>query len=288
MYDMPLYRPPSEGNSLIIQVTLGCAHNKCTFCSMYKSKKFKIKPLEVIKREIDEFRNEYGSVDRIFLADGDALIIKMDTLREIMIYINEVFKECERITMYASPKSIIEKTEEELKELKSLKLKMVYMGLESGSAEILEDINKGATRDEIIKASKKIRASGILLSATVIAGVGGKKKSYIHAVETGKAISDISPDYASVLSLMIEPGTEMYNNIKSGKFETLNGIEILEEIKLMIQNIETTSKIIFRSNHASNYVSLKGELMEDRDRLIKDIDWCISNGFISKEDSRRL
>ena len=191
MYDMPLYRPPSEANSLIIQATLGCSHNKCTFCSMYKSKKFKIKHLDVIKKEIDEFRKMYSRVDRIFLADGDALIIDMNTLREIMLYLNKVFKECERITMYASPKSIMRKTKDELIELRNLNLKMVYMGVESGSNEVLKDINKGATREELIEVSKKIKESNILLSITVIAGIAGREKSNIHAVETGKIIGEM-------------------------------------------------------------------------------------------------
>lgn len=288
MYDMPLYRPPSEANSLIIQVTLGCSHNKCTFCSMYKSKKFKIKPLDVIKKEIDEFRKMYSRVDRIFLADGDALIIDMNTLREIMLYINKVFKECERITMYASPKSIMRKTREELIELRNFNLKMVYMGVESGSSEVLKDINKGATREELIEASKKIKDSNILLSITVIAGVAGREKSNIHAVETGKIIGEISPNYASILSLMVERDTLIYEKIENGQFKLLNNIEILEEIKIILQNIETKENIVFRSNHASNYVSLKGDLMKDRDRLIEDINWCIKNDYLTKENVRRL
>lgn len=288
MYDMPLYRPPSEAYSLIIQVTLGCSHNKCNFCSMYKTKRFSIKELEIIKKEIDEFRNIYDNVERIFLADGDALIIPMEKLREILKYINKVFPECNRITMYASPKSIKNKTLEELIELNKLGLKMVYMGIESGSEIVLEKINKGATREELIESGKKIKESGILLSATVIAGIGGRTYSHIHAKDTRRLISEISLDYLGVLSLMVEENTDIYNDIKEGRFKLLNSIEILKEIKEIIINIDTEDKIIFRSNHASNYVSLRGTLGEDKDRLIYDIDWCIKNHKLAKEEDRRL
>ncbi|WP_317310930.1 radical SAM protein [Clostridium thermobutyricum] len=288
MYDMPLYRPPSEANSLIIQATLGCSHNKCSFCSMYKGKKFTIKPLEQIKEEILEFRKIYTYVQRIFIADGDALIIPMNDLRELLKFIKNTFKECTRVTMYASPKSIRLKTIDELRELKNLGLEMVYMGIESGSEEILKDINKGATRDEIIQASKKIKESDIKLSATIISGIGGKEKTNLHAKDTGSIISIIKPNYVGVLSLMIEKNTEIEEKVKNDELEILSSFEILKEIKEILKNINTDEKIIFRSNHASNYVSLKGNLPIDKDRLIEDIDWCIENSYIKNEKNRSL
>lgn len=288
MYDMPLYRPPSEANSLIIQATLGCSHNKCSFCSMYKGKKFTIKPLEQIKEEILEFRKIYTYVQRIFIADGDALIIPMNDLRELLKFIKNTFKECTRVTMYASPKSIRLKTIDELRELKNLGLEMVYMGIESGSEEILKDINKGATRDEIIQAGKKIKESDIKLSATIISGIGGKEKTNLHAKDTGSIISIIKPDYVGVLSLMIEKNTEIEEKVKNGELEILSSFEILKEIKEILKNINTDEKIIFRSNHASNYVSLKGTLPIDKDRLIEDINWCIENSYIKNEKNRSL
>ena len=288
MYDMPLYRPPSEANSLIIQATLGCSHNKCSFCSMYKGKKFTIKPLEQIKEEILEFRKIYTYVQRIFIADGDALIIPMNDLRELLKFIKNTFKECTRVTMYASPKSIRLKTIDELRELKNLGLEMVYMGIESGSEEILKYINKGATRDEIIQAGKKIKESDIKLSATIISGIGGKEKTNLHAKDTGSIISIIKPNYVGVLSLMIEKNTEIEEKVKNGELEILSSFEILKEIKEILKNINTDEKIIFRSNHASNYVSLKGNLPIDKDRLIEDIDWCIENSYIKNEKNRSL
>lgn len=288
MYNMPLYRPPSEANSLIIQATLGCSHNKCSFCSMYKGKKFTIKPLEKIKEEILEFRRMDSYVQRIFIADGDALIIPMNDLRNLLKFIKNTFKECTRVTMYASPKSIRLKTIDELIELKNLGLEMVYMGIESGSEEILKDINKGATRDEIIQAGKKIKESGTKLSATIISGIGGKEKTDIHAKDTGSIISIIKPDYIGVLSLMVERNTEIEEKVKNGELKILSSFEILKEIKEILKNINTDEKIIFRSNHASNYVSLKGTLPIDKDRLIEDINWCIENSYIKNEKNRSL
>ncbi|MGL4913397.1 MAG: radical SAM protein [Romboutsia sp.] len=288
LYNMPLYRPPSEANSLIIQATLGCSHNNCSFCSMYKDKKFTIKSLDQIKKEILEFSESYPYTTRIFIADGDALIIPMKDLKEILISINKSFKNIERVTMYASPKSIQLKSLDELKELHSLGLKMVYMGIESGSDKVLLDIHKGATRQELIDAALKIKESNIKLSATVIAGISGLEYSKNHAIETGSLISIIKPDFLGVLSLMVERNTEIYYKVKDGTFKTLSNIEILNEIKLLLQNIDTDKPIVFRSNHASNYVSLKGTLPLEKSRLIEDINWCLNNNYLKNETSRRL
>ena len=287
-YDYPLYRPPSEAYSLIIQATLGCSQNKCTFCSMYKSKKFTIKPLEQIKKEIDFFRIYVKKAERIFLADGDALIMPMKILKEIFIYINEKFPEAERISLYGSPKSILLKTPEELLELKNLGLGLIYLGVESGSDKILSSVKKGVSREEIITAGKKVKKVGIPLSVTAIAGLGGKENSIEHAVETASLISEINPDYFGVLTLMLEEGTELLEEYKKGNFIPLSSSEILEETKLMIKNINVKEKCIFRSNHASNYVSLKGTLPYEKENILKTIDYALKNNEIKSEFLRRL
>lgn len=287
-YDYPLYRPPSEAYSLIIQATLGCSHNKCTFCSMYKNKKFTIKPLEQIKKEIDFFRIYVKKAERIFLADGDALIIPMKILKEIFIYINEKFPEAERISLYGSPKSILLKTPEELLELKKLGLGLIYLGVESGSDKILSSVKKGASREEIITAGKKVKKVGIPLSVTAIAGLGGKENSSEHAFETAALISEINPDYFGVLTLMLEEGTELLEEYKKGKFIPLSSSEILEETKLMIKNINVKEKCIFRSNHASNYVSLKGTLPYEKENILKTIDYALKNNKMKSDFLRRL
>ncbi len=287
-YDYPLYRPPSEAYSLIIQATVGCSQNKCTFCSMYKSKKFTIKPLEQIKKEIDFFRIYVKKAERIFLADGDALIMPMKILKEIFIYINEKFPEAERISLYGSPKSILLKTPEELLELKNLGLGLIYLGVESGSDKILSSVKKGVSREEIIAAGKKVKKVGIPLSVTAIAGLGGKENSIEHAVETASLISEINPDYFGVLTLMLEEGTELLEEYKKGNFIPLSSSEILEETKLMIKNINVKEKCIFRSNHASNYVSLKGTLPYEKENILKTIDSALENNEIKSEFLRRL
>ena len=287
-YDYPLYRPPSEAYSLIIQATLGCSHNKCTFCNMYKNKKFKIKPLEQIKQEIDFFRMYIKKAERIFIADGDALIIPMKILKEIFLYIKEKFPEVKKISLYGSPKSILLKKEEELQELKNLGLELIYLGVESGNDKILEKIKKGATKEEILKAGRKIKDAGLSLSVTVIAGLGGKENSKEHSIDTAKLISEINPDYLGVLTLMLEDGTELLEEYKKGNFNILSNVEILEEIKLMVENINVKRDCIFRSNHASNYVSLKGTLPYEKENIINSINYALKNNEMKDDYLRRL
>lgn len=288
MYDYPLYRPPSESNSLIIQATLGCSHNKCSFCSMYKSKKFSIKSLEEIKNDMNHFRKIYEHVEKIFLADGDALIIPTKDLKEILMYAGKLFPECSRITLYGSPKSILLKTHQELEELKALGLSMIYMGVESGSDEVLKDINKGASSEELLNAAVMVKNANISLSVTVIAGIGGRKNSKIHAVKTGELISNMAPDYLGVLSLMAEEETDLYNKIVKKEFQLLSDKEMLIEIKLLIEHINIEETIVFRCNHASNYVSLRGDLPCDKEAMINQIDYHIEHNKLKYEYDRRL
>ena len=288
MYDYPLYRPPSESNSLIIQATLGCSHNKCSFCNMYKSKKFTIKSIEDIKNSMNYYREIYEHVEKIFLADGDALIISTEELKEILTYIRKLFPECSRVTLYGSPKSILLKTLKELSELKALGLSMIYMGVESGDDEVLIDINKGVKSEELIHAAKKVRDANILLSVTVIAGIGGREKSFNHAIKTGEIISSMNPDYLGVLTLMVEEETDLYNKILNKEFELLNDKEVLSEIKLLIEHIHVNEPVIFRCNHASNYISLRGNLPKDKEVILNQIKYYQGTNKLKKEEERRL
>lgn len=288
VYIAPLYRPPSEALSLIVQITVGCSHNKCTFCGMYKGKRFRIKPMERIKEEIDFFRENIRYAERIFLADGDALILSFDKLKEIISYLNEKFPERTRISMYASPKAIQRKTVEELKALKEMGVTLLYLGVESGSDKVLKDIKKGVTKSEMIEAGKKIKEAGLALSVTAIAGITEKENSLEHAVETAEVISEINPDYFSILSLILEEGTELFEDCMNGKFIPLTNVEILEEIKNIIKNIHVKEKCVFRSNHASNYVALKGNLPQDRELLIETIERALKNKNLKSEMYRRL
>lgn len=290
VYNYPLYRPPSEAYSLIIQITLGCSHNKCTFCNMYKGKQFTIKPFEQVKGEIDFFRSQVSHIDKIFLADGDALIMRTESLIKILEYINLKFPEVKRISLYASPRSILLKTEKELEEIRNLGVSLVYMGLESGDNETLKEINKGATAEEITEAALKMKKIGFQLSVTVIAGILGNKDSTNHAVNTGKVISKIIPEYLGILCLVVHPETDIDIQCKKGEFVEASGDQIMEEIKLMIENINIpdNKKIIFRSNHASNYLNLKGNFPEDKARLLDDINYAISNDYIRQRNEQYL
>ena len=273
-YEGSIYRPPSEAWSLIIQATIGCSHNKCSFCSMYKDKKFRIRKTEEILDDIKEARMYYKSIKRVFLADGDALMIKTTELLRILQFIKEWIPECERVGIYASPKSIMLKTSEELKLLREAGLGIAYLGLESGSDEILRRINKGADSEEIVKAGLRIKDSGILLSVTLISGLGGAKLWKEHALESANAISRMKPDYLGLLTLMVEPGTKLYDEVSKGEFELLTPQQVALETIELLKNIDAEG-CVFRSNHASNYLSLKGTLNKDREMLIKQLNEAI-------------
>lgn len=286
-YEGNIYRPPSEARSLILQVAVGCAHNKCTFCSMYKDKSFRVKSWEEIKEDIDEARVLYRDIRRIFLADGDALILPTDRLLQILQYIKLKFPECERVGIYAAPKDILLKSEDELKKLKENGLGIVYIGIESGDDEILRSIKKGVTSTEIIDAGKKLRTIGIPISVTLISGIGGRERTKEHAIESARVVSLINPDYVSFLTLMLEEDTPLYKDWQNDKFSLLNPKEALQEIRLFIENTDLKGSI-FRANHASNYVSLGGVLNKEKDSLLKEIDDALSEDFFKPEYLRGL
>ncbi|WP_461614162.1 radical SAM protein [Clostridium sp. Marseille-QA1073] len=282
-YEGTVYRPPSEAYSLIIQATIGCSHNKCNFCSMYKEKRFRIRPVEEVIEDLHIARSRYKKVEKIFLADGDALIIPMKKLKIILKAIKEIFPECQRVGVYGSPKSILIKSVEDLKELRDLGIGIVYLGIESGSDKILKEVNKGVTSQEIIVAGKKVKECGIKLSVTLISGLGGKENIEEHGVESALVISEVNPDYLGFLTLMIEPDTKLYDKVQNGDFKLLNPQEVMEEIKIFIENVNVENTV-FRSNHASNYVSLKGTLPLDKEKILNTINSALkdSNSYKSE------
>lgn len=290
IYDYPLYRPPNEAHSLILQITLGCSHNKCTFCNMYKDKKFRIKTLDEIKEEIDFFRAQIKYARRIFLADGDALIIKTSTLLEILNYLNEKFPEKERVSIYASPKSLMLKTPEELRTLKEAGIELVYIGLESGDNEVLTNVNKGSTVENFIVGVKKAKEVGFQTSITVIAGLAGKNKdaSKKHALKTAYAIQEVSPTYLGILCLNILPNTILAKQAEKGKFIEASSYEIINEIKIMIENlnISKNSPLILRANHISNYLNLQGTLPEDKEKILSNINYVLKNNNVIERVQR--
>lgn len=271
-YEGTVYRPPSEASSLIIQLTIGCARNTCTFCAMYKDKTFRVRDLQEVVEDLEMARKYYQriKVKRIFLADGDALIVKTADLLYILDKCKEYFPEVERISVYGAPKDIIHKTPEELKQLKDAGLDMVYMGLESGDDQVLKEVKKGVTAAEMIEAGQKVRAAGMILSMTIISGLGGKKLMREHALNSAKVISAIKPEYVGFLTLLIEPGTPMYEQYKAGELDLLTPEEALDETQLFIENVDAEGTV-FRANHASNYVPLAGTLNAEKSKILAQI-----------------
>ncbi len=285
-YEGTVYRPPSEANSLIVQVTIGCSHNSCTFCSMYRRKQFRVKDVSTIKDELREFRQMYKTVKRIFLADGDAFILKTEDLIEVLNEIRTLFPECERVSSYATPKDILNKSHDEIRILKDMGLKLLYMGIESGSDKILLQINKGVTAKEIVVAGQKAIKAGIQLSVTLISGIGGTVNSREHAIESAKVISEINPHYVGLLTLMIEPDTEMYDQIESSEMLLLSPKEVMLETYEFISHLEV-SNCLFRSNHASNYVPLGGNLNRDKEKMLKELQTYLSDEADFKDERYR-
>ena len=271
-YEGSIYRPPSEANSLILQVAVGCSYNRCTFCHSFQHKEFRIKSFEEIKEDIDE-ASGYGSIPRVFLADGDALIIPQKDLVRILSYLKLKIRGLERVGIYANAVDVLKKDPDELKELRGLGLGILYLGLESGNAEVLKRIRKNATAEQMVRAAKRVKEAGILLSVTVLLGIGGVELSQAHAEDTGKVLSQMDPDFVGALSLMIVPGTPIDEELRSGRLVLPTPFELIRELETMIANCELTN-CFFASNHASNYLPLRIRMPEEKKRalqLIKEV-----------------
>ncbi|MBR3212420.1 MAG: radical SAM protein [Firmicutes bacterium] len=288
-YEGDIYRPPSEAYSLLIQATIGCSHNKCAFCSMFKDKRFRVRKLEEITADLKECRSYYGRIDRIFLCDGDAMCLSAGKLPDILRPIRELFPECQRVGIYSRSRGILDKTDEELRALAEAGLGIAYIGAESGSAEVLRRMNKGESIEAVTAAVRKAEAAGIQTSVTFISGLGGRELWREHAEATGKVIGEMGASYVSLLTLMVERRAPIYEKIREGRFELLSGKEVLEEAKLILENVPDDMKpCVFRSNHASNYVSLRGNLPKDRERMIKQLEAAIADESLMKDERFRM
>jgi len=287
IYEGVVYRPPSEAGSWILQATIGCSHNRCTFCNMYKDKSFRIRSVQELEDEIHKVRELYPDIRRVFIADGDALMIRTEDLKYLLSEIRASFHKLERIGIYASPKSIHSKTDDELISLYEAGLGIAYLGLESGDPEILLRVRKGDTREGIISAGKRLKASGIKLSITAISGLGGKERWREHALMTASAVNEIRPHYLGLLTLMVEQGTELWTSVQAGSFQLLTPDEAARETLSLLQELDCDG-LVFRSNHASNYVALKGTLNMDRDKLISQLKRAIEDEGFKDESFRRL
>jgi len=266
-----VYRPPSEAYSLIIQATLGCNHNKCTFCGSYRDKKFSIRSLKEIEEDLREAAHAMGTVQRVFLADGDALCIPQRRLVEILQAVNRTFPNLERIGIYANGKNILRKSVEDLQILRSHKLEIIYMGVETGDADLLEKICKGSTYDRLVQAGRRVKDAGITLSVTVLLGIGGVEGSSKHARETARILTDIDPHYVGALSVIVVPGTPLHDEYLRGAFRLPDPFGLIAELRTMIAESSFTN-CVFRSNHASNYLPVRATLPRDKEKIVASID----------------
>ena len=271
-------RPPSEAESYILQITYGCSHNKCTFCPTYPDKSFRIRSLNEVMEDIEMTQNLMPQTRRVFLADGNALVLSNQKLMPILNALNSAFPELQRIGIYANASDILRKTDLELKELCAKKLLIIYIGLESGSNKVLQRVKKGATAEEMIEAVKKAQNAGFKVSVIGLLGLGGTDFWKEHAIATGKTVSVMSPLYFSLLTLMVVPGTELHRQWEEGKFILPEPLDMLREVRVVIESINVSSGCIFRTNHASNYLPLAGRLPNDKEKLLKIIDQALAEG----------
>ncbi len=271
-YDYPLYRPPSEAKSLIFQVTLGCSFNECSFCDMYRSKEYEERPWDQVKVEIDMMAKQLPDTKRIFLADGDALNLGAGYIVKIVNYLYEKFPKLERVSAYAMPMNILKKTPDELKQMREAGLKMLYLGIESGSDIILKKVTKGALAKTIVKAVNKAKKAGYVMSCMVILGLGGSKYSEEHIRGTAEVINQCSPNYVGALTLYLENGIkdEFYQKFAE-PFEPVSDEQALDELESLISQIDVKDEIIFRANHGSNAYTIKGTFPQDKDTMLDQI-----------------
>ncbi|MBQ9015285.1 MAG: B12-binding domain-containing radical SAM protein [Firmicutes bacterium] len=286
-YEGNIFRPPSEAYSLLVQVTIGCTHNKCTFCSMYKDKKFRIRDPKEVLEDLAWARAHYRQVNRIFLCDGDALALTNGKLMPILEFISENFPECERVTAYARATDVLRKSEEELRQLRDAGITMVYIGAESGSDAVLSQIHKGETRRQLIDGVRKAENCGIQASVTFISGLAGKAGWEDHAVQTGTMISEMQPSYVGLLTLMVDPDVPIAEEIRSGRLQLLSPEEVMEETALLLENTEVTKPCVFRSNHASNYLSLRGNLPRDKEAMMRQLRRAMKDSGMLKDERFR-
>ncbi len=267
-YQGIVIRPPSEAESLILQVTYGCSHNRCTFCPTYKGRRFRIRPLADVRQEVKEAARWAGDARRIFLCDGDGLVIPQKRLIALLDLLLESFPRLERIGIYANARSILLKSVEELAALRERKLGIIYYGVESGDNELLKRVHKGADREKLLAAGRRVREAGILLSVTVLLGIGGVEGSHRHALETARLLSEMDPDYAGALTVMVVPGTPLHDEMVRGEFQLPDTFQLIEELGLMIAHSDF-SRCFFTSNHASNYLPLRVHLPEQKEEALR-------------------
>ncbi len=275
-YVEPVFRPPSEADSLILQLSVGCSYNRCTFCGMYRSKRFRIRPLGELAQEISWAREHQAPIRKVFLGDGDALIAKADTLRAVLEQLHEAFSDLRRVSIYASPQALRARTVDEMRQLREAGLNLYYLGVESGHDTVLSSLEKGVCGDEMIQLGLKVQEAGVGLSTMILLGAGGRALSIQHARASARVISAIDPRFLSTLVLTPVPGTPLGALAEAGKFPALTPLELAQELREFLVHLDLR-RCIFRANHASNYLPLAGTLPRDKPRLIEQLDRILEN-----------
>ena len=264
-----VFRPPSEANSFILRATIGCAHNRCTFCSMYRDVQFRARPLSEIEPIIQKTARYYPGIRRVFLADGDALVLSTDRLLAVIDLLKANFPKLSRISCYGGPLDILRKTPADLQLLKQAGIQLVYLGIESGDDEVLARVQKGVTSEQMIEAGQKIIAAGMKLSAMLVLGLGGRELSRQHAINSARVASAINPTMLSALTLMLHRGTPLRAEAEQGLFQPLSPYEFVLELKELVNSLDMHVPCIFRSNHVSNMLPLAGTLPDDKNSLLR-------------------
>ena len=281
-YREPLFRPPAEAESLIFQVAYGCPHNSCRFCGMYKSVRYEEREYDEVIEDFIKATRRYPETQRIFLADGDVMILPFEKLQKYLLKLNELFSKLTRVNIYANGSSILAKTKDQLCELRRLKLHTLYLGLESGDEELLKLVNKCETAEKMIEAVRISQECGLRCSVMVLLGLGGKKCSEKHALETAGALNKMQPRLLSALRFVEVPGSKMFSG-----YETVSEYEAVCELRKMIEHLEL-EKTVFRANHASNPAPLEGRFPNDKARILAELDYLIARGGLDRKGPGRL
>lgn len=270
-YQGSLYRPPSEADSLILQATLGCSYNRCTFCAMYREKRFQVRPLDELVREVRWAAENLPGVRKVFLADGDALVAKASFLAGLLEEIRRSLPGLKRVSCYASPQALQVRTVAEMAELRDLGLSQYYLGIESGHDEVLTALDKGVDAEEMVRVGRKAAEAGVKLSTMILLGAGGRRLSAEHARASAEVVSAIDPRFVSTLVMTPVEGTPLWEAAGRGEVDELDPIELAAELREFLAHTRV-SGAIFRSNHASNFLALAGTLPRDRERMVAALD----------------
>lgn len=277
-YEGMVIRPPSEADSYILQITYGCSHNRCTFCGTYMDKPFRVRPIQEVLEDVAVAQARLPETRCVFLADGNALVLNTESLNRILAALASAFPRLRRVGIYASARDVLGKTDAELATLREQKLAVVYLGLESGSDEVLRRVGKGITAAEMVEAVQKLKRAEMRASVIGLLGLGGTELSAEHAEETGRVVSSMDPEYFSMLTVMLIPGTELHRQWRQGTFVLPDPEALLCELRQVIAATDGLSRCVFRTNHASNYLPLAGTLSRDKVELLAAIDDALAQG----------